>query len=299
MRSGNRGEREPAGQRRRGSAATGDDEIRQILRRYDLRPQKGFSQSFLGDESVLDRIVAAADLTADDLVLEIGPGLGALTRRLAGGAREVVAVEIDRGIAAALAEILSPFPNVRVVNANVLETDPVDLVGGRPYKLVANLPYHITSPIFRQFLEQTRIKPTLMVVMVQREVAERIVAKPGDMSLLAVSVQFYGSPRLVTLVPARAFYPPPKVDSAVVRVDVHERPALDVDPAKFFRVVQAGFSQPRKQLHNAIAQRLWLPKDSAPGILREAGIDPQRRAQTLSVEEWGSLVRTLVEKGYL
>ncbi len=138
-----------------------------------------------------------------------------------------------------------------------------------------------------------------MVLMVQREVAERLVARPGEMSLLAVSVQFYGAPRVVTIVPSQAFYPPPKVDSAVVRVDVFERPAVDVDPAKLFRVVQAGFSQPRKQLHNSIAQRLWLPPGSAPTLLEEAGVDPKRRPQTLTVAEWGSICRVLIEKGRL
>jgi 16S rRNA (adenine1518-N6/adenine1519-N6)-dimethyltransferase len=264
-----------------------------------LRPQKGFGQNFLKDERYLQRIVQAADLTLTDLVVEVGPGLGALTRELASRVGRVIAVEIDRGMAEALKSVLASYPNVSVVNADILKLDPTQLVGGSPYKVVANLPYYITSPVLRHFLEETRVKPMVMVVMVQREVAERIVARPGDMSLLAVSVQFYGSPRVVTVVPAQAFYPPPRVDSAVVRIDVYERPAVDVDPAKFFRVVQAGFSQPRKQLHNAIAERLWLPKGSAPGLLEEAGIDPQRRAQTLGIGEWGSLCRTLTARGYL
>ena len=273
--------------------------IRATLEQFGLRPRKGLGQNFLRDERYLHKIVEAADLEPTDVVVEVGPGLGALTRELANRAGRVIAVEIDRGLAEALKTVLAPYPHVTVVNADILDLDPSQLVGDAPYKVVANLPYYITSPVLRHFLERTRAKPTLMVVMVQREVAERIVARPGEMSLLAVSVQFYGAPRIVTLVPAQAFYPPPKVDSAVVRIDVYERPAVDCDPARFFRVVQAGFSQPRKQLHNAIAQRLWLPKEAAPRILEEAGVDPRRRAQTLSLEEWGRICRTLVEKRYL
>ena len=284
-------------ERRRAAGQT--EAIKSLLQQFGLRPQKGFGQNFLRDDRYLRRIVEAAELRSTDLVVEVGPGLGALTRELARRAGRVIAVEIDRGMAEALKTVLAPYPNVDVVNADILDLDPTQLVGGGPYKVVANLPYYITSPVLRRFLEETRAKPELVVVMVQREVAERIVARPGEMSLLAVSVQFYGAPRVVTLVPAQAFYPPPKVDSAVVRIDVYERPAVDVEPARFFRVVQAGFAQPRKQLHNAIANRLWLPRGSAPSLLSEAGVDPRRRPQTLSLEEWASICRTLAEKGYL
>jgi 16S rRNA (adenine1518-N6/adenine1519-N6)-dimethyltransferase len=256
-------------------------------------------QNFLREERFFDRIVAAADLSSDDLVVEVGPGLGGLTRRLAGAAGEVIAVEIDRGLVAALETILADDPNrekVRLVNADVLDLDPAELTGGRPYKLVANLPYYVTSPVLRRFLETTEHRPSLLVVMVQREVAERMLARPDKMNLLAVSVQFYGQPRVVTLVPAQAFYPPPKVDSAVVRIDLHERPPLDVDPEKLFRVVHAGFSQPRKQLHNALAQQLWLPANSSADILRAAGVEPSRRPQTVTLAEWGAITRAFVER---
>ena len=276
--------------------------IKALLARFGLHPQKGFGQNFLRDNRYLSRIADAADLSAADLVIEVGPGLGVLTRELASRAGRVVAVEIDRGMAAALQALLGEAPaerqNVEVVNADILQTDPAELLAGQPYKVVANLPYYISSSALRHFLE-ARVKPSLMITMVQREVAERIMAPPGRLNLLAISVRLYGTPRIVTLVPSQAFYPPPKVDSAVLRIDVLPRPALDVDPDKFFKVVSAGFSARRKQIHNALAQRLWLPADSTTAVLEEAGIDPKCRAETLRMEEWGSLVWALERREVL
>ncbi len=272
--------------------------VKRLLRQFGLSPRKRFGQNFLVDPEVLAEIVAAADLRATDTVVEVGPGLGVLTRELARRVRRVVAVEVDRDLVALLKRSLGSLPNVEIVNVDVLEFDPAETLNGIPYKVVANLPYYITSPTLRHFLE-ARHKPQLMVVMVQREVAERIVAAPGAMSLLSVSVQFYGDARLVKLVPASAFYPQPKVDSAVVRIDVYDRPLVDVDPAKFFRVVHAGFAQPRKQLHNALARGIWLPSGKSIELLREAGIDEKRRAQTLSLDEWGKVTKVFEKHGYL
>jgi 16S rRNA (adenine1518-N6/adenine1519-N6)-dimethyltransferase len=275
------------------------NELRALLDRFGLRPQKGFGQSFLREERFLDRIVAASDLSPEDLVVEVGPGLGGLTRRLAAAAGEVIAVEIDRGIVSALETILADDPNrakIHLVEADVLKLDPAELTGGRPYKIVANLPYYVTSPILRRFLETTEHRPRLLVVMVQREVAERMLARPGDMNLLAVMAQYYGRPRVVTLVPAQAFYPTPKVDSAVVRIDVHERPPIDVDREKLFRVVHAGFAQPRKQLHNALSQQLWLQPGVGPDVMRAAGVEPTRRPQTITLQEWGEITRELAAR---
>ena len=274
-------------------------ELRALLDRFGLRPQKGFGQSFLRDERYFDRTVAAADLSPDDLVVEVGPGLGGLTRRLAAGAGEVIAVEIDRGLVTALESILADDPNrgkIRLVGADVLELDPAELTGGRPYKLVANLPYYVTSPILRRFLETTEHRPRCLVVMVQREVAERMMPRAGEMNLLAVMVQYYGKARIVTLVPAQAFYPPPKVDSAVVRIDLHDRPPLDADREKLFRVVHAGFAQPRKQVHNALSQQLSLPAGTLPDVMRSAGVDSTRRPQTISLREWGAITAALAER---
>jgi 16S rRNA (adenine1518-N6/adenine1519-N6)-dimethyltransferase len=266
-------------------------ELRSTLARFGLRPRKGFGQNFLVDPFVLDRIIAAAELAPDDEVLEVGPGLGVLTRALAERARRVVAIEIDRGMVGALAETLADRANVQVVEGDALQIEPADLFAG-PYKLVANLPYYITSPLLRHFFEAAR-PPRRMVVMVQREVAERIVAAPGALSLLAVSVQFYGHPRIVGHVPASAFLPAPKVDSAILVIDVLAEPAVAAEPGPFFKVVSAGFAMPRKQLHNVLPRRIWMPSDAVGPALQAAGIDPMRRAQTLSLEEWARVTREL------
>lgn len=273
-------------------------ELRQLLHRYGIAARKGLGQNFLIDREVLERIVAAADLEPSDLVVEVGPGLGILTRELAERAGHVVAVEVDPGMVKVLADVLQGVPNAEVIAADILKFDHVAHLGGRPYKVVANLPYYITSPTLRHFLE-ARVKPSCMVVLVQKEVAERITARPGEMSLLAVSVQFYADPTLVAFVPASAFFPPPKVDSAILRIDVYDRPVAEIDPDKFFKVVSAGFSQPRKQLHNALQRGMWLPPGGALQALRAAGIDEKRRAETLDVDEWAALCRAMLDLGYL
>ena len=277
-------------------------DVRRLLREFDLRPKKGLGQSFLVDEGALRRIVEAAELGPHDVVLEVGPGLGGLTRLLAERAGRVVAVELDRRLVDVLRQTLSDLPNVEIVHGDILALDPADLVGrwlslpGWRYKVVANLPYYITSAVLRHLLT-AEVKPKLMVVTVQREVAQRLVAGPGQMSLLAVSVQFYGRPRIVARLKAGAFYPSPQVDSAVVRVDLHERPPVDVDDVdRFFEVVRAGFAQRRKQLRNALSQGLSLPVEGVTEALRRAGVDERRRAQALSLEEWGRVYRELSEQ---
>lgn len=280
----------------RGQPPDAPPAIRTLLRELGLRPQKGFGQNFLLNEHILTRIVEAGDVGPDDVVLEIGPGLGHLTQHLANRAARVVAIEIDRGLVQALRKTFQRTPNVEIVEQDALKVEPVSLIGDHPYKVIANLPYYITSPALRHFLEAER-RPVLMVVMVQREVAYRILAPPGDLNLLAISVKVYGTPRLVARVPASAFYPRPRVDSIVLRIDVFDRPAIDVPPDKFFKVVAAGFAMPRKQIHNALAQRLWMPPGSAPDILRAVAIDPARRAQTLSIPEWNALTREMEQRG--
>ena len=249
-------------------------------------------------------ITAAAELGADDLVVEVGPGLGVLTEELAGSAKRVLAIEIDPQIASVLNKKFKLLPNITIINADVLEVDPFSLCRSEPpeigfsYKVVANLPYFIATPVIRHFLE-AGAKPQRMVVMVQQEVAQSIVATPGKMSLLSISVQIYGQPSLVDYVPARSFYPVPKVDSAIVRIDVYPQPAIEGDIDGFFRVVRAGFSAPRKQLRNALAQGLSIPPAYAADLLTGAGIAPQRRAETLSIEEWAELYRTSVGSDHL
>lgn len=270
--------------------------VLQRLRRHGLSPRKSLGQNFLIEPAIANRIVAAADLAPSDIVLEIGPGPGMLTERLAGAAAHVVAAEIDRQMVGLLHAELGDVVNLTIVRADILESDPGALAaqgGNGPYKVVANLPYYITSPVLRHLLEAER-PPVLAVLMVQKEVAERICARPGEMSILAVSVQFYARPTLLFAVPAGAFHPRPKVESAVLRLDVLSTPAVaDVEPAHFFKVVRAGFGQKRKQLANSLSTGLALPKEQIAALLRAVDIDPARRAETLSLDEWGRLVREL------
>jgi len=261
-------------------------DLRRVLHEHKMHPNKSFGQHFLTDRSVLHKIVEAAELEANDDVLEIGAGTGVLTQELAQHARRVVAVELERDMLALLGETTRAYPNVELVARNLLFFDPTEAFGQDAYKLVANLPYYVTAPTFRHFLESAN-PPRLLVVMVQLEVAQRIIASPGDLSLLAVSVQFYGQPRIVARVPAQAFYPAPKVDSAILRVDVHPKAALAPEERNgFFRMVQAGFSERRKQLHNALTHSLHIKNEIVRSWLAAAAIDASRRAETVSIEEW-------------
>lgn len=270
-------------------------DINSLLKRYGLRPDKRLGQNFLVDESALQRVINAAGVTSEDAVLEIGPGLGSLTRFLANLARQVIAVEIDARFIPPLKEVLSSFKNVHIVQGDILSLNPAELVAAHAnsavgYLVVANIPYYITSALFRHLLEAD-IKPDRMVLTVQREVAERICAAPGDMSLLSLSVQVYGHPQVAAHIPAGAFYPPPKVDSAVVRVDLYAQPQIPASELPvFFRLVKGGFSQKRKTLRNALSGGMRWDTSFAAQLLQAAGIDPMRRAETLSLEEWGNLV---------
>lgn len=281
--------------------------FRDLIRLYDIDPKKSLGQNFLVDTSYLDEIVAAAELTPDDTVLEIGPGLGTLTRALGDRAGRVVAVELDDRLISLLRTGFATREHISIVHADILDVDPPALIAaqvspdaeqsrgdGLAYKVVANLPYYITSPVLRHLLEADPPAQRI-VVMVQKEVARRICARPGDLSILAVSVQFYAEPSIVCTVPAGAFYPRPNVDSAVLRLDVRPTPYLpEADPTRFFAIVRAGFGQKRKQLLNSLSSGLDVSKDEARAALEEAGIDPKRRAQTLSLDEWGALYAALV-----
>jgi 16S rRNA (adenine1518-N6/adenine1519-N6)-dimethyltransferase len=266
-----------------------------LLRAHGMHPRKRLGQHFLADPVALGRIVSAADLSTDDTVVEVGAGLGTLTRLLADQAGRVVAVELDEQLVSILKEQLAGLPNVQIVQGDIMSM-PAFGLPHHGYKVVGNLPYYITSAVLRRFLE-ARSRPCLMVVTVQREVAERIVAAPPDMSLLAVSVQFYGQPHIVARIAAGAFCPPPKVDSAVVRIDVGKQPTVTlgegIDEAVFFRTVRAGFSQKRKMLRNALSAGLGLPPVRVEEALARAGIDPRRRAETLGLQEWAAATRYL------
>ena len=318
------------------------------LAELGLRPRKKLGQNFLVDRHVLQRILAAAEIHSQDIVLEIGAGLGTLTQALAEESQRVVAVEVDEQLIAALRSRLQSFPNVQIIQGDILALDIASLVRTQPpplprrsgvdaeygslrdaefgtpsrssgarhllgervpaaqdlipprrsgteyqFKVVANIPYYITSAVLRHLLE-ARAKPQLIVLMVQNEVAQRILATPGEMSLLAVSVQFYGQPRLVARVPARSFYPVPKVDSAIVRIDPHSQLPIGTEEiVPFFDTVRAGFGQRRKQLRNALSHGLKLPADRVVQAMHQAGIEERRRAETVSIAEWVALLRAL------
>jgi 16S rRNA (adenine1518-N6/adenine1519-N6)-dimethyltransferase len=263
-----------------------------LLRKHHLRAEKSLGQNFLQDESALEKIVAVAEVGSQDVVLEIGPGLGSLTRHLAACARAVTTIELDRKLIPLLQDVLAPYPNVRLIQGDILDFAPSDLINAEGYLVVANIPYYITSPILRHLLE-SQPRPRRIVLTIQQEVAERICAAPGGMSLLALSVQVYGKPSIAAHIPAEAFYPAPKVDSAVLRVDAYPEsiiPSSQID--SFFRLAKAGFSQKRKTLRNALSAGLAIKPSEGDALLQSANIDPQRRAETLSLDEW----KVLVEK---
>lgn len=267
-------------------------ETRLLLERYGLAARKSLGQNFLIDRGVLAKIIGAAGIEPGDHVIEVGPGPGVLTRALAEKAGKVTAVEIDAGLAGSLRETLADLPNVEIITGDILETPPDRLAGSSPYKVVANLPYYITSPTLRHFLEAAH-QPQRLVVMVQKEVAGQITAKPPEMSLLALSVQFYGVPKRVSTVPAGCFYPPPRVASAILRIDVLPQRRLPVEQEKqFFVLARAGFGTRRKQLANALSGGLDIDKAEIVALLRQAVIDPARRAETLAIDEWLKLLES-------
>jgi 16S rRNA (adenine1518-N6/adenine1519-N6)-dimethyltransferase len=269
---------------------------RQRLEQHGITPKKSLGQNFLHDPNALEKIVEIADIMPEATVLEIGPGTGNLTHILAREAARVIAVEVDDRLIPLLQSEFAALPHVEVIHGDILKLDLTGRLAGKPYVVVANLPYYITSAILRHLFEKTSPRPQRVVVTVQREVAERLVATPGDMSLLAVSVQFYGHPQIAMHLKPAAFWPRPDVESAVVRIDVYAKPPVDVPGEQaFFRVVRAGFGQKRKQLRNALSAGLRLDKTRADQLLNQSGIDPQRRAETLSLEEWATLTRAVAE----
>ena len=245
----------------------------------------------------MNRIVAAAELSSRDVVIEIGPGLGVLTQKLAQVAGKVVALEIDTKLAQRLQEQLKDETNVVVVQGDALGVDTVQLLEAaevgpdKRYVVVGNLPYNVGTAIVRRFLEASR-PPERLVVMLQREVAASMTAPAGETGLLGVSVQVYAQTKRLFNVPPRAFYPPPRVVSSVVRLDVRNEPLVPIEEREpFFRVVRAGFSAPRKQLRNTLAQGLGLPAADAAAMIEAAGLDPTLRPQQLSLDDWLRLSR--------
>jgi 16S rRNA (adenine1518-N6/adenine1519-N6)-dimethyltransferase len=261
-------------------------DVQGLLRQFGLRPDKSLGQNFLVDEAALERVVEAAQVTRADTVLEIGAGLGSLTCYLAQAAQFVVAVELDGDLIPPLQQVLAPYPNIRLVQGDILALNLTQLIQSERYLVVANIPYYITSALIRHLLE-SQLPPQRLALTVQKEVAQRICAHPGDLSLLALSVQVYGNPMIAAHIPADAFYPPPKVDSAIIRVDIYPEPRIPPSLLKtFFRLSKAGFSQKRKTLRNALSGGLAWSTTQVGEMLQNACIDPFRRAETLSLEEW-------------
>jgi len=264
-----------------------------ILDTYELYPKKSLGQNFMHDPNALEKIAATAEIMPDDTVVEVGPGTGALTEKLSEKARHVFSIEVDERLQPILEERFNDTPNVYFVFNDILKTDVPSLVGNNEFVVVANVPYYISSAIIWHFLEPER-RPKRMVMTMQYEVAERIMEQPGNMSLLTVAVQFYGTPSIVSKLSPAVFWPRPNINSAILRIDTHPTHPVDVPSAQaFFRVVKAGFSQKRKQLKNSLSGGLQIKSKIARTMLETAEIDPQRRAETLSLEEWGSLTRVI------
>lgn len=261
----------------------------QLLRDYGLKPKKGLGQNFLVEEGYLQKIVAAAGVSKEDEVLEIGAGIGSLTRYLALRASRVTAVELDRNLFPLLKRVLKEFDNVKLVQGDIMELDLAYLVSSSGYKVVANIPYYLTSNLIRRLLESDR-SPSMLALTVQQEVAQRVCAHSGEMSLLSLSVQLYGQPHIALEIPAGAFYPVPRVDSVLLVVDLFAQARIPAeDRNAFFALAKSAFGQKRKMLRNSLAGAPGVGKEAAGKLLEQAGIDGKRRPQTLSLTEWARL----------
>ena len=278
-------------------------DVNMTLRKFNLSPSKSLGQNFLIDQGILKSIVQAAELTKEDVVLEIGPGLGSLTAELAESAGSVLAVEIDKRLVPILRETLKGYDNIRIINADILQLDPAaefgDVSPGR-LKIVANLPYYITTPVIMKLLE-SGIKAKTMVLMVQKEVADRMKASPGgkDYGALSVAVQYYSKPSVVQEVPPQSFIPKPEVYSSVIKLELYDKPPVELyDEMLFFRLVKAAFGQRRKTLVNALnnAGYFSLDKEEIKGMLEKTGIGEKQRGETLSLEQFAQLAN-LIFKG--
>jgi 16S rRNA (adenine1518-N6/adenine1519-N6)-dimethyltransferase len=260
-----------------------------LLKRHGLQPDKNLGQNFLIDATYLNRVAEAGNIREEDIVLEIGAGLGNLTRLLSMQAKEVLAVELDLDLIPILEDVTKIYPNIQIIQGDILKIDLVELIPATGYLVIANIPYYITSNLIRHLMTAKK-RPTRIVLTIQREVAERICAQAEKFSMLSLSVQVFGNPEIVSRVPAGAFYPPPKVDSAIVRIELYSSPIIpETQLNTFFQLARAGFSQKRKTLRNSLSAGLQEDKTTIENLLAEAGIDSWRRAETLSLDEWKSL----------
>ena len=270
-----------------------------LLKKYGILPKKSLGQNFVITQSALDAVISAADLAGHEEVIEIGAGLGILTIELAQRAGRVFAVEIDKRLIPVLQDNLQDFENVTLLHADFLQVDPCELVSGSGYSVVANIPYNITSVLIRHLMESS-ISPERVVLTVQREVAQRVTGSPGNMSLLALSVQIYGSAVITAHIPADYFYPIPDVDSTVLRIDIYKEPLVprNVIPV-IFSLARAGFGQKRKKLRNSLATVMSSTPAEVEKLLGRAGIQLKSRAQELSIQDWEKIARIAAEEGRL
>jgi len=271
-------------------------EVKKLCKKYNIYPSKRLGQNFLVDEGVLRKIIEAANLTKSDVVLEVGPGIGNLTLELAKRVKKIIAIEKDPGMIEVLRINLKNFKNVEILKGDALKIISHKLsttasILWRRYKVVANIPYYLTSPLIRKFLEAEN-QPKEMILMVQKEVAQRICAKPPDMSILAVSVQFYAKPEIISFVSKKSFWPSPKVDSAIIKISALNQRRKSAFNQRFFKMVKAGFSQPRKQLINNLSHGLKMNKEKVKNWLSKNNIQPTQRAETLNLKNWLSLIKS-------
>lgn len=268
--------------------------IKNILKMHGLWASKKLGQNFLISKSVLDKIIKSPDIKKEDTILEIGPGIGTLTKELCKKGGKVIAVEKDSELINVLNENVKEFNNLKIINSDILNFNLEKEIKGS-YKVVANIPYYITSHLIRKFMEE-KFKPSLIVLMVQKEVAERIIASPPKMNLLSVSVKFYAKPELISYVSSDSFYPKPKVDSAIIKIIINDQGSRikGMDEKKFFRIVKIGFSSPRKKLINNLSGGLMIPKEEVHYLLSKANIDVHVRAQELSIDDWLRLYKELL-----
>jgi len=269
--------------------------IQGLLKKYRVRPSKRLGQNFLIDKGLITKLIRAANFKPKDIILEIGPGIGTLTIELAKKVKKVIAIEKDQKMVEILKETLEDFKNVEIIKGDILKFRILDF--GFPdrdgfssnYKVVGNLPFYLTAPVIRKFLEVIEVKPCQMILVLQKEVGQRICTKPPDMNLLAVSVQFYAKPKIVSYISKKSFWPSPTVDSAIVKISAFDRRRKSAFNQRFFKIVKAGFSHPRKQLINNLSRGLKIERNEVEGWLLKNNIRPSQRAETLSVEDWINL----------
>lgn len=264
--------------------------IKNLLKNHRVHPSKRLGQNFLTDKGAVKQIVRTANLQSKDIILEIGPGIGTLTQELAKKVKKVIAVEKDPKMCEILRETLKDFKNIEIIPGDILKTAHCSLPATR-YKVVANLPFYITSPVIRKFLEAAK-PPKEMILTIQKEVAQRICAKPPKMNLLAVSVQFYAKTKIISYISKESFWPSPKVDGAILKISVFNQRRKSAFNQRFFEIVKEGFSQPRKQLANNLTKGLKLNKEQIKTWLLKNNIQPSRRAETLNIKDWIRLTKS-------